>query len=167
MTVFKRLWVFFAALAVCTIFAGLDEGDTHDAAALVPVQALVIDAKDGTVFVTADTGDVGWGGNLEEALSDLQSGCAGALFAQTAEHVIVTSRAWYLAPQVCVSRQLRPAAKLYRAMEEVKEPEEALRFLQAHPGSLTLSHARAALLESREEAAPVLMQTEGGFRLGG
>ena len=163
----KRLWVFFAALAVCTIFAGLDDGDTHDAAALVPVQALVIDAKDGTVFVTADTGDVGWGGNLEEALSDLQSGCAGALFAQTAEHVIVTSRAWYLAPQVCVSRQLRPAAKLYRAMEEVKEPEEALRFLQAHPGSLTLSHARAALLESREEAAPILLQTEGGFRLGG
>ena len=163
----KRLWAFFAALAVCTIFTGLDEGDTHDAAALVPVQALVIDAKDGTVFVTADTGDVGWGGNLEEALSDLQSGCAGALFAQTAEHVIVTSRAWYLAPQVCVSRQLRPAAKLYRAMEEVEAPEEALRFLQAHPGNLTLSHARAALLESREEAAPVLLQTEGGFRLGG
>ena len=131
----KRLWAFFAALAVCTIFTGLDEGDTHDAAALVPVQALVIDAKDGTVFVTADTGDAGWGGNLEEALSDLQSGCAGALFTQTAEHVIVTSRAWYLAPQVCVSRQLRPAAKLYRTMEEVKKPEEALRFLQAHPAA--------------------------------
>lgn len=163
----KRLWAFFAALAVCTIFTGLDEGDTHDAAALVPVQALVIDAKDGTVLVTTDTGDVGRGGNLDAALSDLQSGCAGALFTQTAEHVIVTSRAWYLTPQVCVSRQLRPAAKLYRAMEEVKKPEEALRFLQAHPGSLTLSHARAALLESREEAAPVLMQTEGGFRLGG
>ena len=163
----KRLWAFFAALAVCTRFTGLDEGDTHDAAALVPVQALVIDAKDGTVLVTTDTGDVGRGGNLDAALSDMQSGCAGALFTQTAEHVIVTSRAWYLTPQVCVSRQLRPAAKLYRAMEEVKKPEEALRFLQAHPGSLTLSHARAALLESREEAAPVLMQTEGGFRLGG
>ena len=78
----KRLWVFFAALAVCTIFAGLDDGDTHDAAALVPVQALVIDAKDGAVFVTADTGDVGRGGNLDAALSDLQSGCAGALFTQ-------------------------------------------------------------------------------------
>ncbi len=167
MTVLKRLWAFFAALAVCTVLAGVDEGEAHDAAALVPVQALVIDAKDGTVLVTTDTGDVGRGGNLDAALSDLQSGCAGALFTQTAEHVIVTSRAWYLTPQVCVSRQLRPAAKLYRAMEEVKKPEEALRFLQAHPGSLTLSHARAALLESREEAAPVLMQTEGGFRLGG
>lgn len=135
MTVLKRLWVFFAALAVCTVLAGVDEGEAHDAAALVPVQALVIDAKDGTVFVTADTGDNGRGGNLDAALSDLQSGCAGALFTQTAEHVIVTSRAWYLAPQVCVSRQLRPAAKLYRAMEEVKKPEEALRFLQAHPAA--------------------------------
>ena len=159
--------MFFAALAVCTVLTGLDGGASHDAAALVPVQALVIDAQDGTVFVTADTGDQGRGGNLEEALSDLQKGCAGVLFTQTAEHVIVTSRAWYLAPQVCVSRQLRPAAKLYRAMEEVEAPEEALRFLQAHPGKLTLSHARAALLESREEAAPVLLQTEGGFRLGG
>ena len=163
----KRLWVFFAALAVCTIVAGLDEGEAHDAAALVPVQALVIDAKDGEVLVTADTGDDGRGGNLDEALSDLRDGCAGTLFTQTAEHVIVTSRAWYLAPQVCVSRQLRPAAKLYRTMEEVNEPEKALRFLQAHPGTLTLSHARAALLENREEAAPVLLQVEGGFRLGG
>ena len=122
----KRLWAFFAALAVCTVLAGVDEGEAHDAAALVPVQALVIDAKDGTVFVTADTGDNGRGGNLDAALSDLQSGCAGALFTQTAEHVIVTGRAWYLAPQVCVSRQLRPAAKLYRAMEKIEEPEQAL-----------------------------------------
>ena len=163
----KRLWAFFAALAVCTVFAGLDEGEVHDAAALVPVQALVIDAKDGTVFVTADTGDVGWGGNLEEALSDLQSGCAGALFTQTAEHVIVTSRAWYLAPQVCVSRQLRPAAKLYRAMEAVEAPEEALRFLQAHPGNLTLQRTRAALLYGRQPEVPRLLTTEGGLRLAG
>ena len=94
----KRLWVFFAALAVCTVLAGVDEGEAHDAAALVPVQALVIDAKDGTVFVTADTGDVGRGGNLDAALSDLQSGCAGALFTQTAEHVVLTQKAWFLMP---------------------------------------------------------------------
>ena len=163
----KRLWAFFAALAVCTVFAGLDEGEVHDAAALVPVQALVIDAKDGTVFVTADTGDVGWGGNLEEALSDLQSGCAGALFTQTAEHVVLTQKAWFLMPQVCVSAQLRPAAKLYRAVGQSISAERALSFLQAHPGELTLSRARAALLENKEVQAAVLVQTGGGFRLGG
>ena len=163
----KRLWAFFAALAVCTIFTGLDEGDTHDAAALVPVQALVIDAKDGTVFVTADTGDVGRGGNLDAALSDLQSGCAGALFTQTAEHVVLTQKAWFLMPQVCVSAQLRPAAKLYRAVGQSISAERALSFLQAHPGELTLSRARAALLENKEVQAAVLVQTGGGFRLGG
>ena len=162
----RKLAGFFAALAALAL-AFRFGGGAQDVSELVPVQALVIDAQNGEITVTADTQDVGRGGSLDAALSDLRAGCAGALFTQTAEHVIVTSRAWYLAPQVCVSRQLRPAAKLYRAMEEVKEPEEALRFLQAHPGSLTLSHARAALLESREEAAPVLMQTEGGFRLGG
>jgi len=162
----RKLAGFFAALAALAL-AFRFGGGAQDVSELVPVQALVIDAQNGEITVTADTQDVGRGGSLDAALSDLRAGCAGTLFTQTAEHVIVTSRAWYLAPQVCVSRQLRPAAKLYRAMEEVKKPEEALRFLQAHPGSLTLSHARAALLESREEAAPVLMQTEGGFRLGG
>ena len=163
----KRLWLFFAALAVCAMLSGLDGGEAHDVASLVPVQALIIDTQEGEVSVTADTGDTGCGGNLDAALSDLRAGCAGALFTQTAEHVIVTSRAWYLMPQVCVSRQLRPAAKLYRTMAEIERPEQALGFLQAHPGELTLSRARAALLENREEAAPVLLQTEGGFRLGG
>ena len=162
----RKLAGFFAALAALAL-AFRFGGGAQDVSELVPVQALVIDAQNGEITVTADTQDVGRGGSLDAALSDLRAGCAGTLFTQTAEHVIVTSRAWYLTPQVCVSRQLRPAAKLYRTMEEVKKPEEALRFLQAHPGSLTLSHARAALLESREEAAPVLMQTEGGFRLGG
>ena len=163
----KRLWVFFAALAVCTIVAGLDEGEAHDAAALVPVQALLIDAKDGEVLVTADTGDDGRGGNLDEALSDLRDGCAGALFTQTAEHVVLTQKAWFLMPQVCVSAQLRPAAKLYRAVGQSISAERALSFLQAHPGELTLSRARAALLENKEVQAAVLVQTGGGFRLGG
>ena len=161
----RKLAGFFAALAALAL-AFRFGGGAQDVSELVPVQALVIDAQNGEITVTADTQDVGRGGSLDAALSDLRAGCAGTLFTQTAEHVIVTSRAWYLAPQVCVSRQLRPAAKLYRAMEKIEEPEQALRFLQAHPGNLTLSHARAALLESREEAAPVLMQTEGGFRLG-
>ena len=162
----KRLWVFFAALAVCTIVAGLDEGEAHDAAALVPVQALVIDAQNGEITVTADTQDVGRGGSLDAALSDLRAGCAGTLFTQTAEHVVLTQKAWFLMPQVCVSGQLRPAAKLYRAMEKIESPEQALRFLQAHPGDLTLSRARAALLLSETPEAPVLVRAEGGFRLG-
>ena len=162
----KRLWVFFAALAVCTIVAGLDEGEAHDAAALVPVQALVIDARNGIVTLTTDTGDTGSGASLDAAFSDLRAGCAGTLFTQTAEHVLLTQKAWYLMPQVSVNAQLRPAAKLYRVIGEGVSAERALSFLQAHPGKLSLSQTRAALLENRQVQAPQLVVTGGGFRLG-
>ena len=104
---------------------------------------------------------------LVPVLSDLRAGCAGTLFTQTAEHVVLTQKAWFLMPQVCVSAQLRPAAKLYRAVGQSISAERALSFLQAHPGELTLSRARAALLENKEVQAAVLVQTGGGFRLGG
>lgn len=151
-----------AALALAARFGG----GAQDVSELVPVQALVIDAQDGEITVAADTQDVGRGGSLDAALSDLRAGCAGALFTQTAEHVILTQKAWFLMPQVCVSAQLRPAAKLYRAAGQTKDARAALEFLQAHPGNLTLSRARAALLLNETPAVPVLVYAEGGFRLG-
>ena len=161
----KQVIAFFALLAVLTLASGAAQ-TRSDVSELVPVQALAVDVQDGRVRVTADTGDEGFGRSLDDALSDLRAGCAGRLFTQTAEHILMTQRAWYLLPQVCVSGQLRPAAKLYRAGEKAARPEEALAFLQAHPGPLTLSRARAALLENKMPEAPVLLEAEGGFRLG-
>ena len=161
----RKLAGFFAALAALAL-AFRFGGGAQDVSELVPVQALVIDAQN-EITVTADTQDVGRGGSLDAALSDLRAGCAGALFTQTAEHVVLTQKAWFLMPQVCVSAQLRPAAKLYRAVGQSISAERALSFLQAHPGELTLSRARAALLEKKEVQAAVLVQTGGGFRLGG
>ena len=146
----RKLAGFFAALAALTLAFRFGDG-AQDVSELVPVQALVIDAQNGEITVTADT----------------QAGCAGTLFTQTAEHVVLTQKAWFLMPQVCVSAQLRPAAKLYRAVGQSISAERALSFLQAHPGELTLSRARAALLENKEVQAAVLVQTGGGFRLGG
>ena len=165
----RKLAGFFAALAALAL-AFRFGGGAQDVSELVPVQALVIDAQNGEITVTADTQDVGRGGSLDAALSDLRAGCAGTLFTQTAEHVVLTQKAWFLMPQVCVSAQLRPAAKLYRAVGaggRARPPHPALSFLQAHPGELTLSRARAALLENKEVQAAVLVQTGGGFRLGG
>ena len=161
----KKLAIFLAALGALTLLSRFG-GTSTDAAELRPVQALVIDTQEGLVTLTADTGDVGRGVNLDAAFSDLRAGCAGKLFTQTAEHVIVTQKAWYLMPQVSVSGQLRPAAKLYRAAEETRDVRAALAFLQAHPGDLTLSRARAALLQNETPETPVLVRAEGGFRLG-
>lgn len=161
----KKLVWFLAALGAVTL-ASMTGAASHDASELVPVQALVIDARNGIVTLTTDTGDTGSGASLDAAFSDLRAGCAGTLFTQTAEHVLLTQKAWYLMPQVSVNAQLRPAAKLYRVIGEGVSAERALSFLQAHPGKLSLSQTRAALLENRQVQAPQLVVTGGGFRLG-
>lgn len=162
----KKLVWFLAALGAVTL-AAVTGAASHDASELVPVQALVIDAQNGMVTLTADTGDTGRGANLDAAFADLRAGCAGTLFTQTAEHILLKQKAWYLAPQVSVNTQLRPAAKLYRVIGDNVSAEQALSFLQAHPGRLSLSQMRAALLENRQVQTPQLVVTGGGLRLGG
>ena len=89
----RKLAGLFAALAALAL-AFRFGGGAQDVSELVPVQALVIDAQNGEITVTADTQDVGRGGSLDAALSDLRAGCAGTLFTQTAEHVVLTQKAW-------------------------------------------------------------------------
>ena len=80
----RKLILFLAALAVFTLVSGF--GTTaHDASELVPVQALVIDAENGQILVTADTADTGRGTTLDAAFSDFfrenaGNGPAGAFF---------------------------------------------------------------------------------------
>ena len=50
----KKLALFLVLLAICTL-AAVSGQESHDAAELVPVQALVIDAERGRITVTADT----------------------------------------------------------------------------------------------------------------
>ena len=72
----------------------------------------------------------------------------------------------YLLPQLAASNELRPAAKLYLA-PVLPEAAEAVEFLAAHPGNLTLQRTRAALLYGWQPEVPRLLTTEGGLRLAG
>lgn len=56
----RKLAGFFAALAALAL-AFRFGGGAQDVSELVPVQALVIDAQNGEITVTADTQDVGRG----------------------------------------------------------------------------------------------------------
>ena len=47
------------------------------------------------------------------------------------------------------------------------EAADAVEFLAAHPGNLTLQRTRAALLYGRQPEVPRLLTTEGGLRLAG
>ena len=130
-------------------------------------QVLVVDASKGEVTVEADCGVSGSGASLSGALEDMRAHAPGELFLDTAEHIVLRERAWYLLPQAASCRALRPAARLARAGGELPGIEELRAFLQAHPPALTLAHAYASLLRGKPVYAPQLTQTEGRLSLAG
>lgn len=119
-----------------------------DAADLLPAQLLLVEASGGTLRLETDQGSVGFGKTLGEAMDDLQAGAKGQVFFGTVEHVVAAQSAAYLLPQLAASNELRPAAKLYLA-PVLPEAADAVEFLAAHPGNLTLQRTRAALLYGR------------------
>lgn len=152
-------WLVFAA-AICAL--GLWPSKAHDAAELLPAQILVVDASQGEVTVSAESGVTGVGARFEDALLDMERHAPGVLFLDTAEYVVLTRRAWYLLPQIAPSQSLRPSARLVQADVAV-EPSEALSFLQAHTPELTLADTYAALLCGQTPQTQALQQTEGGL----
>ena len=161
----KRIWIWLALLAAVAAF-GMFPAQGTDAADLLPAQLLLVEASGGTLRLETDQGSVGFGKTLGEAMDDRQAGAKGQVFFGTVEHVIAAQSAAYLLPQLAASNELRPAAKLYLA-PVLPEAAEAVEFLAAHPGNLTLQRTRAALLYGRQPEVPRLLTTEGGLRLAG
>ena len=156
----KRIWIWLALLAAVAAF-GMFPAQGTDAADLLPAQLLLVEASGETY-----QGSVGFGKTLGEAMDDLQDGAKGQVFFGTVEHVVAAQSAAYLLPQLAASNELRPAAKLYLA-PVLPEAADAVEFLAAHPGNLTLQRTRAALLYGRQPEVPRLLTTEGGLRLAG
>ena len=153
------IWLLAAASAVCLCM--LPRTGT-DAAKLLPAQVLVIGVGDG------DNGAAGSGPTLAAALADMAECAEGTLFLDTAEHIVLLQSAGALLPAAAQQPQFRPAAKLYLARLPELHAAEAVEFLQAHPGSLTLALARAALVRGDQiRPAQLLPAEDGGMKLAG
>lgn len=161
----KRI-ILFVLLAAALRLSGLLPFESHDVAALVPVQALTVSQEQGRVIL--DGGEAhGVGATFAQALEDLQQSADGTVFLGTAKQIILTDGAVHLLPEVVRTPALRPAAVVVRAQGNAPDPEAASRYLSAHDAGLTIQMVRAAILRSEPVALPVLAETEGGFRLYG
>lgn len=139
-----------------------------DAAKLLPAQVLVITQENGRIVVESDNGASGSDATLPDALAAMRESAEGTLFLDTAEHIILLQSAQALLPAAVRQRQFRPAAKLYLARMDTLDAEACVDFLQAHPGSVTLADAHAALLRDEALSPAILLPGEnGGIRLAG
>lgn len=133
-----------------------------DAAKLLPAQVLVIAQEEGQITVESDNGVSGSGAALPDALASMRENAEGTLFLDTAEHIVLLQSAQALLPAAARQRQFRPAAKLYLADMDVLAAEDCVDFLQAHPGSVTLADAHAALLRGEALSPAILLPGENG-----
>ena len=133
-----------------------------DAAKLLPAQVLVITQEDGQITVESDNGASGSGATLPDALEAMRESAEGTLFLDTAEHIVLLQSAQALLPAAARQRQFRPAAKLYLARMDTLDAEGCVEFLQAHPGTVTLADAHAALLRGETLSPAVLLPGENG-----
>ena len=139
---------------------------------LLPLHAVgeraTVAVPDGAITVEADNGAAGSGPTLAAALADMAECAEGTLFLDTAEHIVLLQSAGALLPAAAQQPQFRPAAKLYLARLPELHAAEAVEFLQAHPGTLTLALARAALVRGDQiRPAQLLPAEDGGMKLAG
>ena len=160
----KRIWL-WAVIAAGLALSGLAPIKTQDAAELLPARVLLIWTEDGWVHTRCDAGAEGTGTDLEAALVDMERTAQGALFLDTAEHIVLHGGAKELTAQTARSGRLRPAAKLYLSGSALPDAEQAAEFLLTHSGDVTLGQVRAALLGAGEVCVPRLVETEGRLRL--
>ena len=84
----KRIWL-WAVIAAGLALSGLAPIKTQDAAELLPARVLLIWTEDGWVHTRCDAGAEGTGTDLEAALADMERTAQGALFLDTAEHIVL------------------------------------------------------------------------------
>lgn len=148
-----KRWILYALGLILVLFlAPVPRTDVGD---LLPVELLSVYFRDGTLCVETDTGDMGTGKNLDEALSDLKATAPGNIFLDTADYLIITREAIPLLPQLW--QILRPATQL--CLGEGAEAGAAA-FLAAHRPGVTLNDVRAGM-----GTLPVLIRTEERYRL--
>ena len=117
------------------------------------------------VLLTCDHGVSGRGESFSAALDDLERSAPGALFLDTAEHLVLASGAWDLAREAVECGRFRPAAKLYLGQGTLPEEQALAAYLRAHPGRVTLAQLQAALLRQENVIPPRLICREGRMHL--
>ncbi len=81
-----------------------------DVAKLQPVETVAMYKQGDNVFLETDTGTIGRGGSVREALDDLEDATPGVIYLDTAEYLLVTEETTNL---VCdLSRFMHPGVKV-------------------------------------------------------
>lgn len=132
----KKLVFVFLAIGCLLLFRGKAGKDLGN---LKPVQLVQVTTCNGKVRVRTDTGSMGQGITVAEAVTDLQNGADGTVFLETADFLLVTALTSRFLPEL--GDFLRPGTEIARITSYV-DGETAAKYLTAHHPAVTLRQAK-------------------------
>lgn len=128
-----KKWLCLLALG---IIVSLFPGKGTDVGELLPVELVSLTVQREKIVVQTDTGDLGMGETLAEAMENLRAGAPGKVFLETADYLLLSpqTEAWWGQ----LKTWFRPGTLVYAAGEEVN-PEAAVEYLRSHTGGTPLN----------------------------
>lgn len=150
----KRWVLYVVVFAGIALFSASPFRGT-DISKLAPVEVVWLTEKNGQVYLKTDTGDMGWGEDVQAALRDMKAATPGTVFLETADYLIVKKGREDLLEQVY--DVLRPSCIVCMA-DEMPDMESVAAFLEAHEPQMTLRQYRAD-----QRSLPLLKGQDGRF----
>lgn len=120
----KRIVIYCAIMVLlyCLPVTGQDVAD------LEPIQAVWLTYAEDQLQLITDTGDIGTGVTVEEALADMQNKSLGIVYLDTAQYLLVSEKAENAIMQI--KPYLKGKVKV--CMWEGEQVENAAKYMQAH-----------------------------------
>ena len=128
----KRIAFYIAALALLIL-----GGKGTDIGQLRPVEVVQLYAKGNLLFLKTDTGDVGWGVTVEEAVKKLKETTPGKIYLDTADYLLLEEGVDECLPQL--KRYLKKHTKVVCGPEGLNL-EETAAYLRIHRPSGSLGN---------------------------
>ena len=149
--------LFYLSIFAAAILAGAFSLQGTDVARLAPVEAAWLTQQAQTVCIVTDTGDVGYGRSVQEALQDMKASASGTIFLETADYLIVEQGREELLEQVY--EIFRPACQVC-VCHDMPRMQDVAGFLSAHEPTTTLRQLRNV-----DMPIPLLKDTMGRMEL--
>lgn len=152
-----KRWLLYALLFLgALIWSGKPFCGT-DVAKLSPVEVLSVDVHQGDIRLQTDTGNVGIGETVTQALEDMKKTTPGTVFLETADYLLVTEKSEPLIEQL--RPYLRPNCSVCLAKGELKM-EKVADYLNAHEPGISLQDLRTG-----NKKLPTLTTEKGRLKL--
>ena len=155
MTKHARLTLLAALLAAAWLlpFRGQDPAD------LLPVQTLVMDCREGQVYLYGDGGLVGQGASPAQAMDTLVQNAPGRAYLSQTEHLAVTQRALDQVGELYEAASLRLACGVFRLSGEIlPKPEDLTDYLTRAGIKVRYMHSDVDTMERQEIIRDLRMQ---------